>query len=87
MKKVMMTLGAVALVAMFAACGGNESKAKDFAKKACDCKEDAKCLEQVAKDMTEAFKDIKDTAELSQLNKVYEDALKECSKEGDKKAE
>lgn len=55
MKKVMLTLGAFALVAMMGACGGAKADGESLAKKACECQklvqdgkmEDAaKCAEE-----------------------------------------
>ena len=54
MKKVMVTLSAFALVAVMAACGSSpESKAKDIAKKSCDCiksENPEKCMDDLEKE-------------------------------------
>lgn len=59
MKKVMLTLSAFALVAMFAACGGGaKADGEEIAKKQCECQklmnenkaeELAKCIEEGTK--------------------------------------
>ena len=58
MKKVMMTLSAFALVAMFAACGGAKSDAEAIAKKKCECEK----IEDEAKkkECTDALKQMSD---------------------------
>ena len=64
MKKVMLTIGAFALVAMMAACTNPEAKAKEFANKACECmkmenQEDMqKCMEELQKEEEAYSKDL-----------------------------
>lgn len=87
MKKVMMTLSAFALVAMFAACGGSpESKAEDFHKKACECakiEDQAKqkeCLDNLKKEVDAYEKELKGEDSTKYAAKAKELAEKECEK-------
>jgi hypothetical protein len=81
MKKVMLTLGAFALVAMMGACGGAKADGESLAKKKCECEklmnenkteEFAKCAEEGQK-MSDEFeqKYAEDTAAMAEFEEAF----------------
>lgn len=86
MKKVVLTLSAFALVAMFAACGGPAADGKKLAEKRCECKkmekgEDKdKCKEErdkMEEEMEQKYKDA-DEETLQKFDDAYDEVMKNC---------
>lgn len=79
MKKIMLTVSAFALVAMMAACGASpESKAKDLAKKTCDCLKSENpdaCMNDLEKEGDEYVKNLKGEDSTAFMNAFQEAAM------------
>ena len=88
----MLTVSAFALVAMMAACSSPESKAKEFAGKACDCmkmenQEDMmKCMEELQKEEEAYSKDLHGEDSIK-YETAGREAAEACMKELMNKAE
>ena len=87
MKKVFYVLTTVALVALFASCGGVEKDAKDAAKKTCDCfkymqNQDEEKYKACEKDMEELGKKLEakytEKKDQDAFQQVFQEEFKNC---------